>query len=120
MNDANNTGLVEQARSRITEVTPSEALDMRHRGDDIVYLDVREAPEWNLFRIPGALHIPLGSLADRVEGAVPRDQRLLVYCARGNRSAVAADALQQMGYTNVLSLATGIRGWRDAGGEIED
>ena len=120
MEDANDSVRVEQARSRITEVTPREALDMRRRGEDVVYLDVRENAEWNLFRIPDAVHIPLGSVAERVEGTVARDQCVLVYCARGNRSAVAAEALQRMGYANVLSLSGGVRGWAEAGGELEE
>ena len=120
MEDANDTVRVEEARSRTTEVTPREALDMRRRGDDMVYLDVRERAEWNLFRIPDAVHIPLGSVTERVEEAVPRDRCVLVYCARGNRSVLAAEALQQMGYTNVLSLSGGIRAWAEAGGELEE
>ena len=120
MDDANETERVNQARSRIREVTASEALDMRQRGDDFVCLDVREVPEWNLFRIPGAVHIPLGALTERAAGAIPRDRGVLVYCGRGNRSALAADALQQLGYTNVVSLAGGVRGWVDAGGELEE
>ena len=120
MEDASDTVRVEQARSRITEVTPREALDMRRRGDDVVYLDVREKAEWNLFRIPDAVHIPLGSVTERVKDAVPRDRCVLVYCARGNRSVLAAEALQEMGYVNVLSLSGGIRAWAEAGGELEE
>jgi rhodanese-related sulfurtransferase len=58
-------------------------------------------------------------LESAVEARVPRDRRVVVYCASGNRSALAADTLQRMGYTDVASMRGGIRGWVDAGGEIE-
>jgi rhodanese-related sulfurtransferase len=116
--------MVADAKTRIREVTPREALEGRRAGDDAVFLDVREPQEWNLFRIPGAVHVPLAALRDQVEGAVPRDRKVIIYCARGNRSALAADAMQELGYHDVASLAQGIRGgwrwegtWRDEKGE---
>ena len=120
MADKSYEQLVAEAKTRIREVTPEDALATRRRGDDAVYLDVREPHEWNLFRIPGAVHVPLGQLDQRVADAVPRDRRVVVYCARGNRSALAADAMQNMGYADVVSLAAGITGWAHAGGEIDD
>ncbi|HVF40657.1 MAG TPA: rhodanese-like domain-containing protein, partial [Gemmatimonadaceae bacterium] len=102
---------------RVTEVTPAEAL--RDRKPDTVFLDVREANEWNVARIPGAVHIPLGQVGSKIEEAAARDRKIVIYCARGNRSALAADAMLKMGYTNVASMSAGIRGWMDAGGEIE-
>lgn len=112
--------MLAEAKSRITEITPADAVARHEAGDDdAVYLDVREPGEWNLFRIPGAVLVPLGALGS-VEEKVPRDKRVVVYCARGNRSAIAADAMQQMGYSNVVSLAEGIGGWAQAGGAIDD
>ena len=111
---------VAEAKTRIREVTPEEALAMRRRGEDAVFLDVREPHEWNLFRIPGAVHVPLGRLDEHVADAVPRDRRVVVYCSRGNRSALAADAMRQLGYGDVASMAAGITGWAHAGGEIDD
>ena len=120
MSDKSYEQLVAEAKTRIREVTPEEALAMRRRGDDAIFLDVREPQEWNLFRIPGAVHVPLSRLGEQVAGAVPRDRRVVVYCARGNRSALAADVMQGMGYTDVASMAAGITGWAHAGGELDD
>ena len=111
---------VADAKTRIREVTPEEALAMRGRGEDAVYLDVREPQEWNLFRIPGAVHVPLGAVDDRILERIPRDRKVIVYCARGNRSALAADAMERMGYRDVASMARGITGWAHAGGEVDD
>ena len=112
------TDLINEAKQRIREVSPREAADMRRRGD-VVFLDVREPNEWNLGRVPGALHIPRGILESNIEMRVPRPASVVIYCAAGNRSALAADTLQQMGYTNVVSMADGWRGWVHNGGEVE-
>ena len=112
--------LIEEAKKRIKEVTPTEAMQMRAADPDIVYLDVRESMEWNLGRIPGAIFIPRGNLEAQVEGAIPRDRKVIIYCARGNRSALAADTMQEMGYADVASMSQGIIGWVDAGGEVEE
>ncbi len=109
---------VQDARGRVREVQPADAVAMRDR-DDVVFLDVREPQEWNLFHLPDALHLPLGQVEQRVREAVPSDRTVVVYCARGNRSAIAADMMQELGFTDVVSLAEGIRGWVDAGGDVE-
>jgi rhodanese-related sulfurtransferase len=111
---------VADAKTRITEITPEDAVEQQRAGQEAVHLDVREPAEWNLLRIPGAVFVPLGQLAEKVEAAVPRDARVIVYCARGNRSAIAADVMQNMGYGSVASLAGGIDGWAQAGGAIDD
>ncbi len=110
---------VRDAKARIREITAQDAIG-RSTAGDVVLLDVREANEWNLFRIPGAVHLPLATVPERVSDAVPRDREVIVYCAGGTRSAVAADEMQQLGYTNVSSLAGGIRAWANAGGALED
>jgi rhodanese-related sulfurtransferase len=114
------TDLVDDAKARIRQVTPGETMGMRDETPSLVVLDCREPNEWNLGRIPGSLFIPRGILESSIEAAVPRDRALVIYCASGNRSALAADVLQQMGYTNVTSMSGGFRGWVDAGGEVED
>ena len=111
--------LVAAARARITEVSPADAVAAAG-ADNVVLLDVREPNEWNLGHAEGALHIPRGQLEGKVEGAIPREARVLVYCAGGSRSALAADTLQQMGYGNVASVRGGFRGWVDAGGPVAD
>ena len=110
---------VRQAKTRITEVAPADAIKRRTADPSLLWVDVREQNEWNLFRIPGALHVPLGSVSERA-GDIPRDRYVVIYCASGNRSAVAADMLKELGYDRVASLAGGIRGWVNAGGEVED
>ena len=112
--------MIAEAKERITEVTPQEAIERRQNGDDAVYLDVREPGEWNLFRIPDAVLVSLGELQSTVTEKIPKHAHVVVYCARGNRSALAADAMQQMGYKNVVSLAGGITAWAHAGGPIDD
>ena len=109
--------LVEDAKSRVKQVSAADAL--RDRTPDTVFLDVREPNEWNMAHIPGAVLVPLADVEEKVESAVPRDSKVVVYCASGNRSALAADTMQQMGYSDVASMAGGIRGWADAGGEVE-
>ena len=111
--------LLNDARSRIKEVSPKEVREMQTRGDNVVYLDVREPQEWNLGRLPRAIHIPRGQLESAIEARVPRDQKIVIYCASGNRSAFAADTLQQMGYGDVASMARGFRGWAEDGGDVE-
>lgn len=112
---------VADAKTRIREVTPAQVLDARRRGLDVgtVYLDVREQQEWDGGRIPGALFLPLGRVPGEVTSVVPRDRRVLIYCKSGNRSALAADVMREMGYVDVASMADGIQGWSIAGGEIE-
>jgi rhodanese-related sulfurtransferase len=111
--------LVSEAKQRITEVSPAEAIAMRERGEDVLFVDCREPNEWNLGRVPSALFIPRGRLEQDMERQVPRDKRVVLYCASGIRSALGADTLQQMGYTSVASLARGFRGWAEEGGDIE-
>lgn len=112
--------LIEEARSKITEISPSETMELHARSEDVVYLDVREPNEWNLGRIPGAVHLPRGNLESKIEGIVDRETRVIVYCARANRSALAADTMQQMGYSNVASMSEGFGGWIAAGGDVEE
>ncbi len=112
--------LVEEARQRIEEISPSATRAIHQAGEDVVFLDVREPNEWNLGRIPGAVHLPRGNLESKVEGLVDRGQRVIVYCARANRSALAADTMQQMGYENVASMSEGFGGWIAASGDVEE
>jgi rhodanese-related sulfurtransferase len=111
--------LTEEARGRIREVSPAEVAELRARGEKAVYLDVREPNEWNLGRIPGAVFIPRGQLESKVEDAVARDAKVIIYCARGNRSALAADTLQQMGYEDVASMSGGFQQWAMEDREVE-
>jgi len=118
---ANKTGqeLIDEAKQQIEEVTPEQVRDMQTRNERVVYLDVREPNEWNLGRLPKATHLPRGNLETKVEGIIDRKQKVVIYCARGNRSALAALTMKQMGYENVASMARGFQGWADINGEID-
>jgi rhodanese-related sulfurtransferase len=111
--------MVNEAKRRIREISVREVLAMQEHGEPAVYLDVREPNEWNLGRLPQATFLPRGNLESGIEQRVPRDTKVIIYCARGNRSALAADTLQQMGYNDVYSMAGGFGAWVDAGGEVE-
>lgn len=108
-----------EAKTRITEVTPQQVLEMQRRGERMTLLDVRDLHEVNAAKIPGTLHISRGNLETKIEAQLPREARVIIYCATGNRSVFAADLLQEMGYTNVASMSGGIRGWIEAGGDVE-
>ena len=109
--------LIEEAKARIKEVTPKEV--MADTNPNLVLLDVRERNEWNLGHLPNAMHLARGSMETKIEALVPRDRHIVIYCQSGNRSAFAADTLQQMGYEDVASMSRGINGWVDDGGEVE-
>ncbi|HJU64480.1 MAG TPA: rhodanese-like domain-containing protein [Gemmatimonadaceae bacterium] len=111
--------LIDEAKTRIRQISPREVIQMRERGEDFAIIDVREDREWNLGHLPGAVHVARGTLEGKIEGAVPRERKVVLYCARGNRSALAADTMREMGYRDVASMTGGIQSWVDAGGEIE-
>jgi adenylyltransferase/sulfurtransferase len=105
--------LLQSLRSEIDEIDPPEAAAL---GNGSVFLDVREQDEWDVERIPGAVHITRGRLESRVERAVPdRSTPLVVYCESGARSLLASRALEELGYENVHNLAGGIVEWKRAG-----
>jgi rhodanese-related sulfurtransferase len=111
------TDLIDEAKAKIREIDAAEAVANPEPGT--VYFDCREPNEYALAHIPGAVFLPRGNLETKIEALIPRDKKILIYCASGNRSALAADTMQQMGYTDVASMARGIKGWIDAGGEVE-
>ncbi|MBK5189781.1 MAG: rhodanese-like domain-containing protein, partial [Gemmatimonadaceae bacterium] len=100
------------------EISAATLLARQERGERDVLLDVREQNEWNLFRIPGAVHLPLGRVSDGAPKALARspDAEIVAYCARGARSSQAVEMLRALGY-RATSLAGGIAAWVDAGGE---
>ncbi|MEY4166175.1 MAG: putative molybdopterin synthase sulfurylase MoeB [Actinomycetota bacterium] len=107
--------LLAAAKSRITEIDTSAAADTLSAGG-VSLLDVREPDEYDQGAIPGAVHIPRGHLEAQVEAKLSdKSQPVVVYCAGGVRSAFAADTLQALGYTNVLSMAGGFGKWKDEG-----
>src|SRR5215218_6338569 len=111
--------VIRKIRSQVEEVDPAEVRE--HLGNGVVLVDVRESEEWDAGHIPGAKHVPRGYLESRIEGAVKdRSQEIVLYCASGNRSALAAHTLQQLlGYENVESMTGGITLWKDRGYDVE-
>lgn len=110
--------MFDEARARVKQLSTEEA-KVLHRQGEHIFLDVRDQAEVNLGWIPGAVHVSRGTLEGKVEQAVSRDSRVVIYCASGNRSALAALTLQEMGYADVSSLADGWKGWVAAGGDVQ-
>ncbi len=112
--------LVDAARRRVKECTVAQAKAQLDRGDVVHFLDVREDHEFTKDHAKGARHLGKGIIERDVETQIPnKAEAILLYCGGGYRSALAADALQQMGYTNVMSMDGGIKAWRDAGYPME-
>ena len=112
--------LVDAARARVKECTVTEAKARLDRGEVAHFLDVREDHEFFKDRAKGARHLGRGIIERDIEGLIPdMYASIVLYCGGGYRSALAADALQQMGYTNVMSMDGGIRAWREAGYPME-
>jgi rhodanese-related sulfurtransferase len=108
--------MVDDARSRIHETNTDEIKARLDRGDRFLLVDVREESEWAKDHLPGAIHMGKGVIERDVEQKVPDlHAEIVLYCGGGFRSVLAADNLQKMGYTNVLSMDGGIRDWREKG-----
>jgi rhodanese-related sulfurtransferase len=114
---------VAEAKSRIREIVAAEAADAVKKNPKTLILDVREPAEWAAGHIPGALHVPRGMLEAKADLEYPnrepaladRTTAIIIHCASGARSAMAADVLQQMGFANVCSMAGGFAAWSQAG-----
>jgi sulfur-carrier protein adenylyltransferase/sulfurtransferase len=107
--------MLAQAKAVVREVEPAEA-ETEMNTDGTVVLDVREPDEYEQGALPGALHIPRGTLETSIEGRIPdKASHVLVYCAAGVRSAFAAKTMQELGYTDVTSVIGGFNRWKDEG-----
>ncbi len=112
--------VIRQIKSQVEEVDPAQVSE--HLGNGIVLVDVRESTEWDAGHIPGAKHVPRAYLESRIEGAAgaDRSQEIVLYCASGQRSALAAHTLKDLlGYQNVKSMTGGITLWKDRGYKVE-
>jgi rhodanese-related sulfurtransferase len=108
--------LVRDAKSRVRETTVDEVKARLDRGEKMTLLDVREESEYARDHLPGAIHLGKGVIERDAEAKFPDTAtELVLYCGGGFRSALAADALQKMGYTNVISMDGGVRDWRAKG-----
>lgn len=114
--------LIAEALTRVKEIMPWDLSRALAAGNKPILLDVREPVEFDLLRIPGSVNVPRGVLEQSCEWdydetvpelAAGRDREIVVICRSGKRSVLAADVLLKMGFTNVVSLKTGVRGWSD-------
>jgi rhodanese-related sulfurtransferase len=113
------SNLVQDARFRIREIPVSEVLARHVKGEVLNLIDVREDREWLHSHIPGARHLSKGTIERDVEVYYRKvEVELILYCADGFRSALAADSLRRMGYEGACSMSGGFAGWKAAGGPI--
>ena len=113
--------LVNDAKSRIKEVTVADTRSRISANSDARLVDVREDDEWRAGHAAGAEHLGKGIIERDIEACVPdKATEVILYCGGGYRSALAADVLQQMGYTNVWSMAGGWKAWKDSGAPMEN
>ncbi len=108
--------MIMEAKREVKLVQPDEVKAKIDRGENIVIIDVREKDEWDNGHLPGAFHVPRGVLEMTVEKDL-RDmgREIILHCAGGGRSALAARALKEMGYSDVASMEEGFEGWRKRG-----
>jgi rhodanese-related sulfurtransferase len=112
--------LVDQVRPRIQECSVQDVLQKKNQGEPFLLIDVREESEFAAARIPGAIHLGKGVIERDIEDRVPDPATpMVLYCGGGYRSALAAWNLQQMGYTAVISMDGGFRGWNEAGFDVD-
>jgi rhodanese-related sulfurtransferase len=108
--------LVNEAKSRVKETNVADVKRRREAGEKFILVDVREDNEWANGHLPGAVHLGKGIIERDIEQRVPdTNAKVILYCGGGFRSALVADNLQKMGYTNVESMDGGWKGWLDAG-----
>jgi rhodanese-related sulfurtransferase len=108
--------IVDDAKTRVRETTVEEVKKKMDRGGKFILVDVREESEFAKDHLPGAIHLGKGIIERDIEARVPDlGAEIVLYCGGGFRSALAADNLQKMGYTNVISMDGGIRDWREKG-----
>ena len=108
--------IVEDAKKRVRETNIEDVKARMDRGDQFLLVDVREESEYAKDHLPGAIHLGKGIIERDIEERAPDPNApLILYCGGGFRSALAADNLQKMGYTHVISMDGGVRGWREKG-----
>jgi rhodanese-related sulfurtransferase len=106
--------IVDDAKSRVKEASVDQIKQKLDRGEKLLLVDVREESEFAKDHLPGAIHLGKGVIERDVEKRVPDlNAPMVLYCGGGFRSALAADNLQKMGYTNVMSMDGGVREWRE-------
>ena len=113
---ANFLKLVHEAKTRVKETNVPDVKKRMDAGEKLLLVDVREDNEWSKGHVPGAVHMGRGVIERDIETRVPNSAaKIILYCGGGFRSALAAENLQKMGYTNVESMDGGWKGWLEAG-----
>ena len=113
--------LVNDAKSRVKEVSVAQTQERLAANPHALLIDVREDNEWHAAHAEGAEHLGKGIIERDIETAVPdKSTELILYCGGGYRSALASDAIQKMGYTNVWSMAGGWKAWKEAGAPVKE
>jgi len=113
--------LVKSVKTRIRETDVHDVRRRLEAGERFYLVDVREESEWSRGHLPGAIHLSKGIIERDIEKTIADPSATIVlYCGGGFRSALVADSLQQMGYSDVRSMDGGWRGWREAGYPVED
>ena len=108
--------IAEEARTRIQETTIDDVMERLKGGEELTLIDVREESEWAEGHLPDAFQLGRGIIERDIEEHYPDyDAEIVLYCGGGYRSALTADSLQKMGYTNIISMDGGYRGWTEAG-----
>lgn len=108
--------IVNESKNRIPETTPEEVRRRQEAGEEFHFIDVREDNEWLSGRAAGAMHMGRGIIERDIEATIPdHNAEIILYCGGGYRSALAADSLQQMGYTRVISMDGGWKRWHELG-----
>jgi rhodanese-related sulfurtransferase len=108
--------LVQDAKSRVKQVDYREIKKRLDAGEKFILVDTREDLEWAKGHVPGAIHLGKGIIERDIEKTIPdHNAPVVLYCGGGFRSALATDNLQKMGYTNVISMDGGWRGWTESG-----
>ena len=109
---------VRRIKAQIEEIDPGAVRELA--GEGVALIDVRESGEWDSGHLPGAKHVPRGYLESRIDAQVPdRSQHVILYCASGQRSALAANTLHELGFEHVESMTGGITLWKDRGYPVD-
>jgi rhodanese-related sulfurtransferase len=113
--------LCQEAKEKVRELTIQQVAELKKRGHRFHFIDVREDNEWAKARLPGAIHLSRGVIERDLEEEIPdKGAEIVLYCGGGFRSALTAESLGKMGYTNVSSMDGGFRGWKAAGLPVEE
>lgn len=111
--------MVREAKAEVEPLGLEQVREMIRRREPMTLVDVREGDEWRAGHLPGAIHIPRGFLELQIDEALPnKDAPIVLYCAGGNRSAMSARTMRELGYSNIRHMIRGFSGWRDAGFEV--